>query len=181
MAFHFVRATASTHALLDACTYDRHTALRALLADACVDPTELESASLRFAGQYCSVGAVRLLLADGRADPTARHAVALRTSAANGYADVVQLFLDDGRADPRALDSQALRCAAIDGHEAIVRALLADGRADPMVVPLESLRNPEMLTPYVRRPGTLPLVTAEVRWRRRRQLLRAGLGPVSRA
>ena len=109
--------------------------------------------------------ALRGLLGDGREDPCAYHSLALRYAAYHGFDRVLQALLTDGRADPTARNDDALRYDARYCFDApVVRALLADGRSDPGGI----VRS--RCSEY-----NWPLVQAAVRWRRRRQWLRAGM------
>jgi hypothetical protein len=140
------------------------------------DTTRVTEA-LCYASLQGQVAAVQALLLGRRADPTAFGSLALRVAAVAGSTAVVRLLLEDGRAHPGAEGGEGLVNAALYGHDDVVRALLADGRADVGRVSCQD-RKTGQADPTSRKftgcaPGTLHLVRAEVRWRRRRQWLRA--------
>jgi hypothetical protein len=124
-----------------------------------------DSAALQRAAYFGWVGTVRALLADGRGDPAAHNNAALWAATCEGWVDVVCVLLVDGRADPGMHGDAPLQHAARQGRDDIVRALLADGRADPTAV----RRRDCLYTAW-------PTIRAEVRWKLRRQWLRAACG-----
>jgi hypothetical protein len=125
---------------------------------------QLDDALCRFS-MHGQEEAVAALLADGRADPNAYCTSALCSATTQGHMGVVRALLADGRADPATCNSWALRrCARIFWRETALRALIADGRSDPSAVKFAECSR-----------GNWRVVQAAVRWRRRRQWLRAGM------
>jgi hypothetical protein len=126
-----------------------------------------DSAALQRAAYFGWVGTVQALLADGRADPAAHDNAALWAAACEGWEDVLCALLVDGRADPGMNGDAPLRLAARRGRDDIVRALLADGRANPAAVTQRDCSHSVRVRATIR---------AAVRWKLRRQWLRAVRG-----
>jgi ankyrin repeat protein len=134
-------------------------AVRLLLAQPSVDPSQISSRALGMASWFGHSEIVEILLQDGRSDPNALHefdftidsfgmirhgmANALGLAARAGHLDIVKMLLQDPRTDPTGgvlteseskedtHRSAALAWASGVGRLEVVKLLLEDGRADP--------------------------------------------------
>jgi ankyrin repeat protein len=106
-------------------------AVRLLLSDNRVDPSDDGNCAIKLASRNGHVEVVRLLLSDNRVDPSAGNNYAIQSASYKGCIEVVQLLLSDNRVDPSDDDNCAIRWASSKGHDEVVQLLLSDNRVDP--------------------------------------------------
>lgn len=95
-----------------------------------LDPSWLESKSLRIASKYGYLDLVEFLLGDERVDPAAEGNDAVYLAASGGHLAVVNRLLLDTRVDPSGKHSSVhvpIEEAALNGHLDVVNRLLLDG------------------------------------------------------
>ncbi len=106
-------------------------AIKVLLADKRVDPSESNNLTIRQASEYGHPEIVRLLLADQRVDPSAENNQAIQWASRYGRLEVVKLLLADQRVDPSDNNNKSIQDASWYGHLDVVKLLLTDQRVDP--------------------------------------------------
>jgi ankyrin repeat protein len=106
-------------------------AVRLLLNDSRVGPSDNDNFAIRLAAGNGHVEVVQLLLSDNRVDPSDDNNHAIRWASENGHVEVVRLLLSDNRVDPSDDNNHAIRWASKNGHVEVVRLLLSDNRVDP--------------------------------------------------
>lgn len=106
-------------------------AVRILLSDKRVDPTDNNNSAIGLACENGHVELVKLLYADSRVYSmiTVNHLI--RVAADKGHVEVVRFLLRDERFDHDIDHGAMIQKAAFDGQTEIVRLLLSDPRVNP--------------------------------------------------
>ena len=126
------------------------TALKLLLADKRVDPTDYWTSGTVVA-QAAAEGSLEclvLLLEDGRFKPQELEDLAIRRAVERYRPEALRLLLNDKRTDPGALDNDAIKTAATRGYTDIFKMLIEDKRVQ--AVETNSLENDYYLIEAIR-------------------------------
>ncbi len=131
-----------TSALSSAARNGDDLAIKVLLEDSRVNPSDDNNKAIQLASENGHLEVVKLLLEDKRVDPSANYNRAIQMASHKGYEKIVKLLLEDIRVDPSDDDNLAIRwasdrqnyaiqLASEGGHLEVIKLLLTDPRVNP--------------------------------------------------